>query len=454
MNKTKVDLVIKKGQVVLPSSADPSEGGELIIAEVDIVVHAGKIIHIGNSKEYISQTEINARSLMVFPGVIDTQVHFREPGLTHKEDLASGTRAAIKGGVCTVLEMPNTHPPTTSKEAFNDKINRTKNRIFSNIGFFIGATQTNCEQLGLLENLPGCAGIKIFMGSSTGELFIEDDLTLQKALSSGSRRVAVHCEDNYILKERRKLILEDPNQRLAVNLHPVWRNEQSALSATQRLLNLAKKNQRPVHVLHVTTAEELELLQKNFEIATVECTPQHLTLFAPECYDRLGTLVQMNPPIRDERHFQALWRAVQNKVVTVIGSDHAPHTLDEKSQPYPQSPSGMPGVQTLLPLMLNHVFAHRLSVGRLVELVCDHPAKLFGIKNKGQIRVGFDADFTIVDLQTQRIIKNSWIESKCGWTPFDGYPVHGWPIYTVVGGHIGMQDDQIVDTPYGAMVAF
>ncbi len=428
-------------------------GGTLVnqngIGVADVGIRAGRIAALGDLAQASAAEELDATGLHVLPGVIDTQVHFREPGAEHKEDLSTGTAAAILGGVTSVFEMPNTSPATTTAEALADKIDRAGGRAYCDFAFYIGASHENVDQLAALERLPGCAGIKIFMGSSTGDLLVEDDEALARILAGGSRRVAVHCEDEERLRERRA-IAEEAGRPQA---HPEWRDAVTAFRATERLLRLARAAGRRVHVLHVTTSEELQILAASKDLATVEVTPQHLTLRAPGCYDALGTLAQMNPPIRSGRQQEALWMAVRAGVVDVIGSDHAPHTREEKAKPYPESPSGMPGVQTLLPIMLDHVHEGRLSLQRLVDLTSAGPARIFGVAGKGRMAVGYDADLTLVDLKERRTITNSWIASRCGWTPFDGKTVHGWPIGTMVRGRMAMLEGDLAE-PGGRPIRF
>jgi dihydroorotase len=447
MSDARFDLVITSGQCVLPATDDPNR---LEIVQTSIGIRDGRIAALGDNLAPRAERTINAVGLHVLPGVIDTQVHFREPGLEHKEDLQTGTRAAVLGGVTAIFEMPNTKPPTTSRQTLEDKLTRAKGRCWSDYAFFIGATAANIDDLADLESLPGCCGVKVFMGSSTGSLLVSADEQIREVFAKGRRRVAVHAEDEDRLIERLPLLegRDDPR------LHPFWRDELVALRATQRVLRLAKETGRSVHVLHVTTAEEMELLRQNPGVVTVETCPQHLTLVAPDCYERLGTLAQMNPPIREARHREALWRAVLDGTVTVLGSDHAPHTREEKQKPYPQSPSGMPGVQTLLPLMLDHVNHGRLSLLRLVELTSRNPARIYGIRHKGEIKIGFDADLTLVDMSATREITNQWIASRCGWTPFAGMRVKGWPIATIVRGHEVMRDDTVLGAPEGKPVEF
>ncbi|RIK95522.1 MAG: dihydroorotase [Proteobacteria bacterium] len=415
----------------------------------DIAAVGGRTVAIGELKTAAAAEEIDATGLHVLPGVIDTQVHFREPGNEHKEDLASGSLAAVMGGVTAVFEMPNTKPATTTAAALADKVARATGRMWCDFAFYVGATAHNVGDLASLETLPGCAGVKVFMGSSTGDLLVADDQALEAVLRAGRRRVAIHAEDETRLQERRPLA-----ETGGVAQHPIWRDAETARRATERILKLARKTNRLIHVLHVTSAEELPLLAANKDIASVETTPQHLTLAAPECYETLGALAQMNPPIRGVEHRDALWRATASGVVDVIGSDHAPHTLEEKAKPYPASPSGMPGVQTLLPLLLDHAHAGRLSLMRLVDLTSAGAQRLFGLRAKGRLAVGYDADYTIVDLKKSWVVEESWLQSRCGWSPFVGRRLTGKPVGTVVRGHRVMWEDEVTGAPPGAPLRF
>lgn len=446
MSQRPFDLLIQGGTCLLPHSTSTG----LIEQQADIGIIDGRIEKIATSLQGPALKTIKVTGLHVLPGVIDSQVHFREPGLTHKEDLESGTRAAILGGVTSIFEMPNTNPGTTTAEAFQDKLNRAKDRAHCNYAFFIGGAHDNVTNIAELELLPHCSGVKIFMGSSTGTLLVEDDETLEKILRQGHRRVIFHSEDEMRLRERKHVATEmaDPHY------HPVWRDVETAVNSTTRLLKLARKTGRKIHVLHVSTGEEMDLLKDQKDIATVEVLPQHLTLYAPDCYDKLGTYAQQNPPIREKRHMDRIWKAVLDGTVDVIGSDHAPHTKEEKDRPYPSSPSGVPGVQTLVPIMLNHVNEGRLSLIRFVEMVTANQARVFGIVNKGYLRPGFDADVTIVDLKKQKTIDNSWIASKCGWTPFHGMQVKGWMTHTIVGGKLVMENDEVILPSQGQPVNF
>lgn len=433
------DLIVRGGIAATPNG----------IAPADVAVRNGRVAAIGSVSGDAAEV-IDATGLHVLPGVIDSQVHFREPGLEHKEDLATGTAAAVLGGVTAIFEMPNTNPNTLTEQDLADKLARAKGRAWCDHAFFIGAAEENLDLLSELERLPGCSGIKVFMGSSTGSLLIADDEVLREVLRNGHRRVAVHAEDEARLRERLKLVRDGAD----VAMHPEWRDAEAAILATRRLIRLARETGRRVHVLHVSTAEEIDILADNKDLATVEITPQHLTLAAPGCYRRLGTLAQMNPPVREARHRDGLWRGIEQGIADCIGSDHAPHTLEEKARPYPKSPSGMTGVQTLVPIMLDHVNAGRLTLERFVDLTSAGPARIYNVAGKGRIAVGYDADLTIVDLKARRTIRNEWIASRCGWTPYDGMTVTGWPKMTVIRGRVVMREDELIDTPIGAPVRF
>lgn len=432
------DLLLKGGTVV-------NQDG---IATRDVGVTAGRIAGIGAFDAAQAGETIDCSGLHVLPGVIDTQVHFREPGMEHKEDLETGSRAAVMGGVTAVFEMPNTNPLTTSASALEDKIARATGRMHCDFAFFVGGTHDNVKDLPELEMLPGAAGIKVFIGSSTGSLLVADDPGVREILKVIRRRASFHCEDEPRLAERKGLRV--PGDAAS---HPVWRDEIAALTATTRLVNLAREVGKRVHVLHVTSAEEMAFLRDNKDVATVEVTPHHLTMDA-SWYARLGSLVQMNPPVREARHRAALWQALADGVVDVLGSDHAPHTLEEKAKPYPDSPSGMTGVQTLVPMMLDHVNAGRLTLERFVDLASAGPARIFNIATKGRIAVGYDADFTVVDLKRRETIRNGWIASRPGWTPYDGVEVTGWPVGTFLRGAKVMWEGELTTPSSGAPVRF
>ena len=433
-----LDLIIKNGSCYIDKD----------LKNQDIGIKDNKIVEIGKISNKTSEV-VDAAGLTVLPGCIDTQVHFREPGSTDAEDLHSGSRAAIVGGITSVFEMPNTNPPTSNKIEFRKKLGLAKNRMFCNYAFYFGATPDNASELADLKDLEGCCGIKLFAGSSTGNLLVQHEADIEKVFQSSSKVVSVHSEDEEILNMRKKMIKEGD-----VLTHPLWRNEECAISSTRRIVRIAERYKKKAHILHVTTKQEIDFLSQHKGNITFEITPQHLTIFAPECYDRLGTYAQMNPPIRDKSHYDRLWYGVRNNFLDTIGSDHAPHLKANKEKNYPNSPSGMPGVQTLMPVMLNHVNNEKLSLKQLMDFVCENPVKIFGIKNKGFIKEGFDADFTIVDMNKKILIKNKNIESKCGWSPFDGFEFKGTPVLTIVGGQIKMRDGQILGEPDGKPLFF
>lgn len=415
----------------------------------DIAIKDGRFTGLGDLKGAKAVAEIDARGLTILPGVIDTQVHFREPGLEHKEDLETGSQAAVMGGVTAVFEMPNTRPATTTAELLADKVKRASGRMHCDFAFFVGATRDNIDEIPMLERLPGSAGIKVFMGSSTGDLLVADEESLSRIIGRLSRRASFHAEDEARLKARAgERVPGRPES------HPVWRDEETAFLATERLVRLAEQHRRRVHVLHISSAREIEFLSRHKAWASVEATPHHLTLAAPECYRRLGTYAQMNPPVRDEANQRGIWQGIADGTVDILGSDHAPHTREEKDHTYPDSHSGMTGVQTLLPVMLDHVANGRLSLHRLVDLTSAGPARLFGIRAKGRIAMGYDADLSVVDLKRPFTITNGWIRSRCGWTPYDGLKVASSVVGTFVRGRKVMWEGELIERAQGRAVGF
>ena len=429
------------------------KGGIVVNQDVegarDVGVTAGRIASIGDLSTASAGNVVDCAGLHILPGVIDTQVHFREPGATHKEDLESGSRSAVMGGVTAVFEMPNTDPLTISPQRLADKVKRGHHRMHCDFAFFIGGTHDNYRHLPEWEQLPGCAGVKVFMGSSTGSLLVGDEDGLRNILKVIRRRASFHAEDEPRLNERKSLRVEGD-----ASSHPVWRDPEAALIATQRLVRVAHETGARVHVLHISTAQEIEFLKDHKDVASVEVTPHHLTMEAPDCYERLGTKAQMNPPVRGAVHRAGIWKGLEQGVVDILGSDHAPHTLEEKSKSYPATPSGMTGVQTLVPLMLDHVNAGRLSLSRFVDLTSAGPARLFGIARKGRIAVGYDADLTIVDLKRRETITDRWVASRAGWTPYAGKAVTGWPVGTVIRGSRVMWEGELVTPSQGERVRF
>jgi dihydroorotase len=431
-------LIIKNGSCYIDGK----------LTKTDVGLSGNKITKIGKI-ELNSAKVYDATDKVVLPGIIDTQVHFREPGSTDAEDLESGSRAAVLGGVTSLFEMPNTNPPTSNLVEFDKKLQAAKNRMHSNYAFYFGATPDNTDQLAKLKDVEGCCGVKLFAGSSTGNLLVDKEADIEKVISSSDRIVSIHSEDEDIIKLRKKFIKKGD-----VHSHPEWRNVECAMSSTRRVVKIAERYNKKIHVLHITTKEEVDFLAMHKKNVTFETTPQHLTLYAPDCYEKLGSYAQMNPPLRTKEHYDRLWVAIKNNVVDVLGSDHAPHLKANKDKEYPNSPSGMPGVQTIFPVMLNHVNDGKLTLQQLINLMCENPCKIFGIKNKGFIKEGFDADLTIADMNKEVIIKNEMIASKCGWTPFNNYKVKGFPVGTIVNGNLVMSDGKVIIESKGTPLKF
>jgi dihydroorotase len=439
MTQQTYDLIVRGGEV-----ANHAGRGMADVGVID-----GKVVFVGDLSQASAGETFDASGLTVLPGVIDTQVHFREPGLEWKEDLETGSRAAALGGVTAVFEMPNTEPNTTDPDTLADKLDRARDRMWTDHAFYIGGTHENARHLAELERLPGCCGVKVFMGASTGTLLVADDDGVREVLRHVKRRATFHSEDEYRLADRRPLARTGD-----WTSHPEVRDPESAIMSTRRLVGLAKATGARIHVLHVTTAEEIEFLAGHKDVATVEVTPQHLTLDGDEAYERLKGLAQMNPPIRNNYHIAGLWRGVEQGVADVLGSDHAPHTLEEKARPYPASPSGMPGVQTLVPVMLTHVANGRLSLDRFIDLTSHGANRVFGIAGKGRMAEGYDADLTIVDLKAKHVLRHQDMATRSGWTPFDGFEAVGQAKATIVRGRVVMRDGELIGTAHGRPVRF
>ncbi|MGC8468462.1 MAG: dihydroorotase [Acetobacteraceae bacterium] len=434
------DLVLGGGQVVLPWGVEA----------LDIGVREGRIAALGVPASAPAAARFDARGLAVLPGLIDAHVHFRDPGDASVETIATGTRGAILGGITAVFDMPNTTPPITDAAQLAGKQRHAEATAWCDIGLYVGATKTNIAALGALESARGVCAVKVFAGSSTGDLLVEDDLSLERVMRSGRRRIAYHSEDEYRLRERRALFAEgDPPAR-----HADWRDVETAFLGTRRILALARKTGRPAHILHVSTAEELDYAARHRDIATVEVLVNHLTQWAPDAYERLGNYAVMNPPLRERRHLDAAWAAVADGRVDVVGSDHAPHSRAAKERPWPSCAAGLTGVQTIVPLMLDHVAAGLLSLARLADLMAAGPARVYGLATKGRIAVGYDADFTVVDPAARRVIEPGWLASPCGWSPFAGTTVTGWPVATILRGQVVMREGEVLGAASGRLARF
>ncbi len=438
------DVLVRGGQVVTASE---------VLDGTDVLVRDGKVEAVGPVLDAPADVPVvNAAGLLVFPGLIDTQVHFREPGLEHKEDLASGALAAVAGGITGFCEMPNTKPPTTNPAALEDKLARAAGRCRADHAFFLGASRENADQLGEWETMPGCAGVKVFMGSSTGTLLVDDDETLERVLRSGSRRVAIHSEDEDRLVE----LAQGRPEHVTVADHPKLRDIEAAVRSTTRLLDLVERTGRRVHILHISTADEIAIVkERNLgELVTLEATPNHLFMCAPECYERWGTLAQMNPPVRDRRHQDAIREAVADGTISVIGSDHAPHTAEEKAGSYPNTPSGIPGVQTTVPLLLTAVRDGWLTYPHIVRLLSKRAREIYGFATKGPFEKGRDGDVVIVDPSITEPLPLSWLRSQTGFSPFEGMELAGWPVATFVRGRLVYAAHKEVGNPIGAPIEY
>ena len=434
------DLIVHGGTCMLP-------WGEVA---TDIGVLDGRIASLSTAAADEAGERIDARGLHVLPGLIDPHVHLRDPGDAAVESIPTGTRAALLGGIATVFDMPNTSPPITDAASIAWKQDYAGRQSWTDFALYVGATRGNTEALAQYERLDGVCAVKLFAGSSTGELMIEDDAGIERVMRHGRRRIAFHSEDEYRLQARRGMFPRGASH----DHHRLWRDEECAFLGTRRIVALTRRTGRPAHILHVSTAEELGYLAGCRDVATVEVLVNHLTQVAPECYERLGGLAVMNPPIRDRRHYEASWQAVRDGVVDTLGSDHAPHALEAKARAWPDCPAGLTGVQTILPVMLDHVHAGRLSLGRLVDLMAAGPARVYGLLSKGRIAAGYDADFTLVDMQARRRIGNDWIATPAGWTPFDGMQVTGWPVAVILRGRPVMRDDTVLGAPLGRLARF
>jgi dihydroorotase len=432
-------LLIKQAQILL------SDGNFL---QGDTSIVNGKISEVAPEISPRDTDEVvDATGLVLLPGVIDPQVHFREPGLEHKEDLFTASLACAKGGVTSFLEMPNTKPLTTTQATLDDKLQRAASKCLVNYGFFIGATAENLPDL--LAANPVC-GIKIFMGSAHGALLVSTEAELEPIFARGKRLIAVHAEDQARIRERQKQFTDTSDR----SIHSVIQDEQAALNATKLALKLSKKYQRRLHILHLSTGVEAEFLRQDKPSwVTAEVTPQHL-LLNTDAYAEIGSLAQMNPPLRSRQNNEILWQALLDGVIDLIATDHAPHTLEEKAQPYPKSPSGMPGVETSLPLMLTQAKLGRCTIAQVANWMSTAPAKAYGILNKGAIAVGYDADLVLVDWHNYQPVLREEIQSKCGWSPFEGWSLTGWPIITIVGGQIAYQKGKFNSKVRGQALSF
>lgn len=435
------DLLVKNGTCVFP-------WGE---AKADIAISNSKIMEVGANLGTSAAEVFDASNLHVLPGLIDAHVHFRDPGDATVETMATGTKAAVLGGLTTVFDMPNTDPLIVDAKTVDWKRDFIKRVAWCDVGIYIGATRNNFDQLAQLEQDKNVCAIKVFMGGAPTEvLLIDDDAGLEQMMRSGRRRVCYHSEDQTRIVSRKELFkVGDPYSK-----HMEWRDSEAAFLGTRRLIEIARRTNRPAHILHTSTAEELSYVRDHRDLVTIEVLVNHLTQLGPECYERLKGFAVMNPPIRDRRHYDAAWKAMSDGTIDVVGSDHAPYSRANKEKPWPTCSSGLTGVQTIVPLMLDHVNAGRLSLSRLADVMSAGPARVYGLLAKGRLAAGYDADLTVVDMGKQRKITNDWIVTPCGWTPFDGVTVKGWPMATFVRGAAVMRDDEVLGSPRGSVAQF
>ncbi|MEG4966820.1 dihydroorotase [Microcoleus sp. B6-A1] len=435
---TQSSLLIRRARILLPN-------GEFLVGDVQIC--DGKIVQVAAEIVESGDREIDAKGLTLLPGVIDPQVHFREPGLEHKEDLFTASCACAKGGVTSFLEMPNTRPLTTTQAALDDKLRRASEKCLVNYGFFIGATPENLPDLLTANPTPG---IKVFMGSMHGQLLVDGEATLEAIFAKGDRLIAVHAEDQARINQRRQEFAGITD----IAVHSQIQDNQAALLATQLAVKLSNKYQRRLHILHLSTGDEAEFLrQEKPSWVTAEVTPQHL-LLNTSAYQKIGSLAQMNPPLREPRDNEILWQALLDGVIDFIATDHAPHTLAEKAQDYPNTPSGMPGVETSLPLMLTQAVEGKCTVAQVANWMSAAVAKAYKIPNKGAIAPGFDADLVLVDLEKYRPVVGAEMASKCGWSSFEGWNLTGWPVVTVVGGKVVFENGKLDTNVRGEALTF
>ena len=428
--------LIRNATVVLPQGSQ----------QTSVLLSESRIATIDPAAQSRADEVVDATGLHLLPGVIDSHVHFREPGLTHKEDLEHATRACAKGGVTTFFEMPNTRPSTITCQLLEEKLTLAARKSLVNYGFYIAATRENLHELQQATRTPG---IKIFMGSSTGDLLVDQQEDLERIFAKSTLPIAIHSEDEDTVRRnaQRYAGVED------VAVHSRIRDHQAAIIATRRTIDLAERHERRVHILHVSTGDEADLIAQHPRFVTGEVCPHHL-LFSVEDYERLGSRVQMNPAIKSRQDNERLWAALRDGRLHTVATDHAPHTLDEKQQPYPKSPSGLPAVENSLALMLDQVQHGRCMIEQVVTWMCEAPARVWQIPNKGRIEAGYDADLVLVDLQKTQEVRDDAQETKCRWSPWHGVALRGWPICTWVMGHVVFRDGQFDLSRRGREVIF
>lgn len=458
MNK----ILLKNGEVV-------SSKGTL---RIDVLIEDGKIVGFpeegdrppdGRGQGIEDAEVVDCMDKLILPGVIDPHVHFRDPGATYKEDFESGSRAAVSGGVTTVLDMPNNEPPTTSRKALDAKRALVSGRSYANYGFYIGYDGGNLEEVNEASNIPG---VKVFVADSTGNMGVgrrqggAGKKNLEELFEKSNKLIVVHAEDEGIIEENKKKFAHpaygggSSNGELTAAMHSQIRSPEAAATAVKYVCELARKYKRPVHIAHVSTEAEVDIIEEyKVDGVTCEVTPHHLHLTEDD-YEHWKNFIKVNPPVRDRMEVFALWKALKMGVIDIIDTDHAPHSLEEKEAGYLDAPAGIPGVEMLLPIFLNTVSSEGLTISELVKLVCERPAEIFGIPNKGRIMEGYDADLVIVDMELEKKVERGNLLSKAGWSPYEGLMLKGWPIMTIVNGEIVYKDGKIDGKPIGKEVVF
>lgn len=399
------------------------------IIEGDLVIQENKIQSI--EEKYLGDfdQEINCAGLHVLPGLIDTHVHFRDPGMTEKEDFETGTMAAAAGGVTTIFDMPNTNPLTINQEALEEKNKIAEKKAKVNYNFFVGATKDNLHSLNDFKDI---AGIKVFVGSSTGNLLLNDQADLESLFQNTKHLLAIHAEDEEVI-QKNNIKFKDEH---SPEIHSQIRSPEAEINSVKRVLELAKKYNTRVHLCHISTEESVNLIEQYaLPNVTAEVSMHHLLLNEKD-YERHQNFVKVNPPLRTEKDNQALWEALHKGVIQTIATDHAPHQAVEKEQEYWQAPGGMPMVELTLPLLLNQVSQGKISLHDVLRWTSEKPAEIFGIKNKGKIELGFDADLVIIDKEQHHKVEQLNLFTKCKWSPFDGEELIGKVIYTIVNGEV------------------
>tara|TARA_B110000459_G_scaffold42022_1_gene45927 strand:+ start:1462 stop:2793 length:1332 start_codon:yes stop_codon:yes gene_type:complete len=422
----------------------------------DLLIKDGRIEKIGKTLSDSSAKVIDLNGSFVLPGCIDDQVHFREPGLTHKGTIYTESRAAVAGGITSFMEMPNTFPNATTQKLLQDKYDVANENSLANYSFFMGATNDNLDEV-LKTNPNTVCGIKVFMGSSTGNMLVDNAQTLEGLFSTVSMLIATHCEDEATIKKNLQKAIDTYGDAIPAEMHPVIRNEEACYLSSSLAVNLAKKHGARLHVLHISTAKETMLFENNLPLIEKKITAEacvHHLWFSDEDYTKYGTKIKWNPAVKSSQDREGIWKALLDNRIDVVATDHAPHTIEEKSKSYMQAPSGGPLVQHALLSMFEHVKNARISVERVVEKMAHNPAVLFRIKDRGFIREGYFADLVVVKPTKSQVVAPDNILYKCGWSPFEGTKFSNTIDRTFVNGRLVYEDNQLIEPGSGKRLEF